>query len=50
MRASSFVITDAATAIRVPPGIRVRVFRIIADLSLTELRNYVDKFLTRPGR
>lgn len=50
LRASSFVITDAATATRVPPGIRVRVFRIIADLSITELRNYVDKFLTRPAR
>jgi len=49
LRASSFVITDAATAARVPPGIRVRVFRIIADSSLAELRNYVEKFLTRPA-
>src|SRR5262249_29193876 len=48
LRASSFVITDAATADRMPPGIRIRVFRVIADLSLTELRNYVEKFLTRP--
>jgi len=47
LRASSFVITDAATAARMPPGIRVRVFRIIADSSLAELRNYVEKFLTR---
>jgi GntR family transcriptional regulator len=50
LRASAFVIADAATATRVPPGIRVRVFRVIADLSLTELRNYVDKFLTRSVR
>ncbi|MGH9753506.1 MAG: GntR family transcriptional regulator [Blastocatellia bacterium] len=50
LRASSFVITDAATAARVPPGIRVRVFSIIADSSLAELRNYVEKFLTRPAR
>ena len=49
LRASSFVITDAATATQVPPGIRVRVFRIIADASLAELRNYVEKFLTRPA-
>ncbi len=49
LRASSFVITDAATAARMPPGIRVRVFQIIADLSIAELRNYVDKFLTRPA-
>jgi GntR family transcriptional regulator len=49
LRASSFVITDAATATQVPPGIRVRVFRVIADSSLAELRNYVEKFLTRPA-
>lgn len=49
LRASSFVITDAATAAQAPPGIRVRVFRIIADSSLAELRNYVEKFLTRPA-
>ncbi len=45
LRASSFVITDAATAEKVPPGIRVRVFNIISDTSLAELRNYVEKFL-----
>ena len=49
LRASSFVITDAATATQVPSGIRVRVFRVIADSSLVELRNYVEKFLTRPA-
>jgi GntR family transcriptional regulator len=49
LRASSFVITDAATATQVPSGIRVRVFRIIADSSLAELSNYVEKFLTRPA-
>ncbi|HKQ74861.1 MAG TPA: hypothetical protein VJ810_14300, partial [Blastocatellia bacterium] len=49
LRASTFVITDAATAAQMPPGIRVRVFRIIADASLAELRNYVEKFLTRPA-
>ncbi|MCI0390754.1 MAG: GntR family transcriptional regulator [Acidobacteria bacterium] len=49
LRASSFVITDAATATQVPPGIHVRVFRIIADSSLAELSNYVEKFLTRPA-
>jgi GntR family transcriptional regulator len=47
LRASSFVITDAATAERIPPGIRVRVFNIISDSSLAELRGYVEKFLTR---
>lgn len=47
LRASSIVITDAATASEMPPGIRYRVFRVIADASLDELRGYVDKFL--PG-
>jgi GntR family transcriptional regulator len=46
LRASSFVITDAATAAQMPSGIRIRIFRIIADSSLAELRNYVEKFLT----
>jgi DNA-binding transcriptional regulator YhcF (GntR family) len=45
LRASSFVITDAATAEQIPPGVRVRVFNIISDSSLAELRNYVEKFL-----
>lgn len=47
LRASSFVITDAATAEKIPPGIRVRIFNIIADDSLAELRGYVEKFLTK---
>ncbi|HEX5080471.1 MAG TPA: GntR family transcriptional regulator [Blastocatellia bacterium] len=47
LRSSSFVITDTATAARMPPGVRVRVFRVIADSSLSELRNYVERFLTR---
>jgi GntR family transcriptional regulator len=49
LRASSFVISDTATAARIPPGIRVRVFKVIADSSLAELRDYVEKFLTRPS-
>jgi DNA-binding transcriptional regulator YhcF (GntR family) len=47
LRAGAFVITDAATAEEIPSGVRVRVFRIIADSSLTELRHYVETFLTR---
>lgn len=46
LRSSSFVITDAATATQIPPGIRTRIFQIISDASLAELRNYVEKFLT----
>jgi GntR family transcriptional regulator len=47
LRASSIVITDAATAERIPPGVRTRVFNIISDPSLAELRNYVENFLLR---
>jgi GntR family transcriptional regulator len=47
LRAGTFVITDAATAAQIPSGVRVRVFRIIADSSLAEMRHYVEKFLTR---
>ena len=46
LRAGSFVISDAATAERIPSGVRVRVFKVIADSSLAEIRNYADKFLT----
>ena len=45
LRAGSFVITDAATAREIPPGVRIRVFKIIADSSLAEIRNYIDKFM-----
>jgi DNA-binding transcriptional regulator YhcF (GntR family) len=47
LRAGTFVITDAATAEQIPSGVRVRVFRIIADSSLAELRHYVERFLIR---
>jgi DNA-binding transcriptional regulator YhcF (GntR family) len=47
LRAGTFVITDAATAEQIPAGVRVRVFRVIADSSLAELRHYVEKFLIR---
>jgi DNA-binding transcriptional regulator YhcF (GntR family) len=47
LRAGTFVIADAATAEEIPSGVRVRVFRIIADSSLAEMRNYVEKFLTK---
>lgn len=46
LRSASFVVTDAATAAHIPPGIRTRIFQIISDASLIELRSYVEKFLT----
>ncbi len=47
LRASAFVITDALTARQLPAGTSARVFRIVADDSLTELRGFVEKFLTK---
>jgi GntR family transcriptional regulator len=38
LRSSVFVITDALTVKSLPPGCNPRVFRIIADASLNELR------------
>jgi GntR family transcriptional regulator len=46
LRNSAFVITDALTARSLPSGCDARVFRIIADSSLEELRSFVGQFLT----
>ena len=43
LRSSTFVITDTLTASLLPTGCRPRVFRIIADSSLEELRDYVKE-------
>ncbi|HEX8141387.1 MAG TPA: GntR family transcriptional regulator [Pyrinomonadaceae bacterium] len=47
LRASAFVVTDALTASLLPADIRTRIFRIIADSSLAELREYVRRFLNK---
>ena len=46
LRSSAIVITDAVTEHLLPPGTRPRVYRIVADSSLDELRGYVERFLT----
>lgn len=43
LRSSAFVITDALTATQIPNGCDVRVFRIIADSSLDELRSFIQQ-------
>ena len=43
LRSSTFVITDALTTKRLPAGCSPRVFRIIADSSLKELRDYTQQ-------
>jgi DNA-binding transcriptional regulator YhcF (GntR family) len=45
LRASTFVITDALTASQLPKGCRPRIYRVIADASIAELRSYVELFL-----
>ncbi len=47
IKSSAMVITDALTATQLPSGCRTRVFRIIADASLDELRNFKE-FLGNP--
>lgn len=47
LSSSAFVITDALVASEMGAGIRTRIFRIIADSSLDELRDYVEGFLHR---
>lgn len=46
-RASTYVITDALTAAQLPKNCQPRIYRVVADSSIAELRNYVEQFLTR---
>jgi GntR family transcriptional regulator len=48
LRSSTIVITDALTVKRLPAGCRPRVFRIIADASLDELRRF-KTFVAAPA-
>jgi DNA-binding transcriptional regulator YhcF (GntR family) len=43
LRSSAFVITDALTATQLPEGCDARVFRLIADSSLHELRELIKQ-------
>jgi len=47
LASSAMVITDALTATQLPRGCNARVFRIIADSSIDELRNF-QEFLAKP--
>jgi DNA-binding transcriptional regulator YhcF (GntR family) len=48
LAASTLVISDALTARQLPEGCRARVFRIISDASLDELRRF-KSFVARPA-
>jgi DNA-binding transcriptional regulator YhcF (GntR family) len=45
LASSDLVITDALTARSLPPGCEARVYRVVADPSLEELRGFVGRFL-----
>jgi GntR family transcriptional regulator len=48
LSSSAMIITDALTATRLPAGAPApRVFRVVADSSLAELRAFVENFLTK---
>lgn len=49
LQRSALVITDALTVRELPRGVTARVYRVIADSSLEELRGFVGRFL-RSGR
>jgi GntR family transcriptional regulator len=45
LRSAAFVITDSLMAPRIPVGCEVKLFRVLAETSLTDLRAYAQKFL-----
>jgi DNA-binding transcriptional regulator YhcF (GntR family) len=45
LRSAAFVITDSLMAPRIPAGCEVKVFRVLAESSLKEIRAYEEKFL-----
>jgi len=49
LRSSAHVIADALTALLLPKDLRPRVYRVVADSSLEELRAFVGRFLTKSG-
>jgi DNA-binding transcriptional regulator YhcF (GntR family) len=50
LRSSAHVITDALTARQLPTEVRARIYRVVSDSSLEELRGFVERFLTGASR
>ena len=44
LRSAAFVITDSLMAPRIPAGCEVKLFRVLAESSLGDLRAYAEKF------
>lgn len=50
LRAAAFVITDSLMAPRIPAGCEIKVFRVLAETSLREIRTYAERFLAADSR
>jgi GntR family transcriptional regulator len=44
LRSAAFVITDSLMAPRIPAGCEVKLFRVLAESSLQEIREYAERF------
>jgi len=44
LRSATFVIADSLMAPRIPAGCEVKVFRVLAESSLQEIRDYAERF------
>jgi DNA-binding transcriptional regulator YhcF (GntR family) len=44
LRSATFVITDSLMAPRIPAGCQVKIFRVLAESSLKEIRDYAERF------
>lgn len=44
LRSAAFVITDSLMAPRIPAGCELKLFRVISDRSLKEVREYAERF------
>jgi hypothetical protein len=44
LRSAAFVITDSLMAPRIPSDCQVKVFRVLAESSLKEIRDYAERF------
>ena len=50
LRSAAFVITDSLMAPRIPAGCEVKLFRVLAESSLQEIRGYAERFFLTPLR
>ncbi|HSE32487.1 MAG TPA: GntR family transcriptional regulator [Pyrinomonadaceae bacterium] len=44
LRSAAFVITDSVMAPKIPAGCPIKVFKMISDASLKEIKDYAEKF------